>query len=138
MLRSTGSVVLGAITLLVSSIVLVGVEDVLLLHFLPNAFPDAKALSNSSAVLGGGIVLTVLCALLAGWLTARVAGRAEIKHALALAVVEEVFTVLLIVSHAVPSPSWVWACNLTLFPLATLLGPIVFSEGSSRGAIQSR
>jgi len=114
MLRSAGSVLLGLFTLLVLSIVLVGLQDVLLLHFFPNTFPDAKVLSTSSAVMAGGIALTTLCALLAGWLTARVAGKAEVKHALALAVVEEVFTVLLIVSHAVPSPGWVLACNLTL------------------------
>jgi len=122
MLRSVGSVVLGLFTLSVLSMVLVGVQDVLLLHFFPNTFPDAKALSNSNVVLTGGIFLTILCALLAGWITARVAGKAQIKHALAVAVVEEIFTVLLIVSHAVPAPSWVWACNLTLIPLATLFG----------------
>jgi hypothetical protein len=122
MLRSVGSVVLGLFTLSVLSIVLVGVQDVLLLHFLPSTFRDAKALSNSNAVLAGGIFLTILCALLAGWITARVAGKAEIKHALVLAVVEEIFTVLLIVTHAAPAPSWAWACNLTLLPLATVLG----------------
>jgi site-specific recombinase len=122
MLRSAGSVVLGLFTLLVSSIVLVGVQDVLLLHFLPNTFPNAQVLSSSSTVMAGGIVLTILCALLAGWVTARVADKAEIKHALAVAVVEEIFTVLIIVTRAVQAPSWVWACNLTLIPLATLLG----------------
>jgi hypothetical protein len=64
---------------------------------------------------------TVLCSALAGFVAAFVAGKSEMKHAMALAALQEALTATAMVSHPGLARSWVWACNLTLVPAAIVL-----------------
>jgi len=122
MLRSVGSVFAGVLSLLISSFAIEFVVDSMLLRTWPQAFPNEQALAASNPVMALTLGYSLPCAVLAGWVTARVAGKAEMKHAWALAAVQEVLTVLAMVAHVAPAPNWVWACNLTLVPLAIVMG----------------
>ena len=122
MLRSAGSVLAGVLTLLISSFAIEFVVDSILLHTFPHSFPNQQALAASNAVMAFTFGYTLLCAVLAGYVTAGVAGRSEMKHALALAVVQDMLTLLAMVKHVAPAPTWAWVCNLTLVPLAVLMG----------------
>jgi hypothetical protein len=122
MLRSAASVVAGVVTLVISSFAIEFVVDSILLRTLPHSFPNERALAASNSVMALTLGYTVLCAVLAGYVTARLAGKSEMKHALALAVVQDLLTLLAMISHVAPAPRWAWACNLTLVPLAMLVG----------------
>jgi uncharacterized membrane protein len=93
MLRSAGSVLAGVVTLLISSFAIEFVVDSILLHALPHSFPNERALAASNPVMALTLGYTLLCAVLAGFVTARVAGRSEMKHALALAVVQDILCI---------------------------------------------
>ena len=122
MLRSVGSVLAGVVTLVISSFAIEFIVDAILLRTFAASFPDKQALATSNPVMALTVGYTVLCAGLAGWVTGRLAGKSEIRHAVALAAVQEILTVLAIIAHVAPAPNWVWACNLTLVPLAMAMG----------------
>ena len=122
MVRSIVSVLAGELTLFVSSFAMEFVVDSILLRTSPHSFPNEQALAASNPVLAVTVGYTVLCSALAGLVTARVAVRAEVKHALALAALQEILTTIALVTHPALAPVWVWACNITLVPLAIVMG----------------
>ena len=122
MLRSVGAVLAGELTLLISSFAIQFVVDSILLRAWPQSFPDERALAASNAVMALTVGYTFLCSALAGYVAAAVAGRSEVKHAMALAALQEVLTATALVTHPGLAPGWVWACNLTLVPIAIVIG----------------
>ena len=121
MLRSVGAVLAGELTLVISSFALEFVVDSVLLRAWPQSFPNLRALATSNAVMALTVGYTVLCSGLAGFVAALVAGRSEVKHAMALAALQEVLTASAMVTHPGLARNWVWACNLTLVPVAIVL-----------------
>ena len=122
MVRSVGSVLAGVVALLISSFAIEFAVDSILLRTMAHSFPNQRALAASNPVMALTLGYTLLCAALAGYTTARLAGRSEMKHALALAMVQDLLTLLAMVMHVAPAPNWAWALNLTLVPLAMLMG----------------
>ena len=65
---------------------------------------------------------SVMFSLLAGWLTAWVAGRAEVKHAVALGLVQVAFGLLVTVQLYVTAPLWYHAVFVALLLPGNVLG----------------
>jgi tetrahydromethanopterin S-methyltransferase subunit D len=122
MLRSIGSLLAGELTLVISSFAIEFVVDSILLRASPHSFANNQALAASNPVLAVTVGYTVLCSALAGVVTARIALRSKVKHAVALAVLQEALTVIAMLKHPELAPTWVWACNITLVPLAIVMG----------------
>lgn len=122
MFRSIGSVLAGELTLLASSFAMGLLVDAIVFRAPPHSFANQQALAASRAVMVITVFYTVLCSLLAGYVTARAAGKKEVKHAMALAALQVILTATLILKHPGMAPTWVWACNITLVPLAIVLG----------------
>ncbi|MFZ0463839.1 MAG: hypothetical protein WBE20_02865 [Candidatus Acidiferrales bacterium] len=132
MLRSILSVLGGLIIMTAASFAIEFVVDAILLRAFPGSFADEAALMHSTGVMIFTMAYTLACMVLGGYLAATFAGRVFVAHAIALAVVQEILTVIAIVYKVAPAPAWAWALNLILVPICIILG------GSWRAAKQTQ
>ncbi len=122
MLRSILSILTGLAVMTAATFAIEFAVDAILLRTFPAAFPSKASLSASKAVLLLMIAYTLACMSLGGYVTALVAHRWEVRHAIALAVLQEILTVIAMIEKLAPAPTWVWFANLTLVPVAIILG----------------
>lgn len=122
MLRSILSVLAGLVVMTIAAFAIEFALDAILMRVSPASFPNESALAHNNSVMLFTFAYTLACMVLGGYLTALIARRALVAHAIALAVVQEVLTVIAIVYKVAPAPPWAWALNLILVPIAIILG----------------
>jgi hypothetical protein len=87
----------------------------------PDAF-DENGLTASSGILLAFLVASVVYSILAGWVTAAVAGRSEIGHAVALGIVQTIVGVGVQMSYWDAMPLWYHLPFLALLLPGNVLG----------------
>ena len=109
MIRSVAAVLAGIVTLTVTSFAIEWAADPLLLHLFPKALPNAAALANNHYANLFMYVYTSLCVAAGGYVTAWVARRSPVGHAIAMGLVELALTVLAWRSfgHEAPLRNWI-------------------------------
>ena len=122
MLRSILSVLGGLIIMTAASFAIEFVVDAILRRAFPGSFANEAALMQSTGVMIFTMAYTLACMVLGGYLAATFARRAFVAHAIALAVVQEILTVIAIVYKVAPAPAWAWALNLILVPICIIAG----------------
>lgn len=122
MLRSIGAVLLGIIVI---GLTAVG-ADLILRALLPGAFTQSGGRVDSAPILLLTLSYTLLFLMVGGYVTAWLAQRAELKHALILAVIQWLFTLLATIQFWPTAPAWYHLAILVL------LGPAVVGGGYGR------
>jgi Fe2+ transport system protein B len=96
MFRSLLAILAGLVALTIASFAIEAAVDPLLMHLFPRSFPDAAALSRSLAANLVMFTYTFGSIVLGGYVTAWVATRAKVRHAVIMGVIEALLTVWLL------------------------------------------
>jgi hypothetical protein len=122
MLRSLVAVVLGIVVLLLTSFAIEAIADRLM--------GVTEEQPRSVAVRLVTMAYSFLCLAAGAYVTAWVAGRAPVRHALIMGVVQLALTVLLIVSDPGFAPVWVWILTVVLVLPAAWCGGVIRARQS--------
>jgi hypothetical protein len=89
-------------------------------------YAEYFALLNRPGPAAGRVLMHGAAGVLAGYLVARVAGTAEVKHAVATAILQLiVFAAALRGEFGGLTQPWVWAALIAITPIAMLLGATI-------------
>ena len=127
-MRSVFAVVAGIVVLVVVSF---GVELPLkwfILRTFPAAFPEAAVLDTNLWWMLSQWLYSTPALILGGYTAAWLAPRRGFAHAVAMAVVQELLTVLLMFNPPHPVPAWMWATMLVVTPVAIIFGGYLWSR----------
>jgi hypothetical protein len=119
MVRSVLAVIAGIVVLTATSFAIEAAADPILMWMFPHALPNRAAISQNLASSIFLVAYTSVCVAAGGYVTAWIARRAPIWHAVAMGVVQEALTVWAMVSLPNEAPMRNWIATLVLtIPLA--------------------
>jgi hypothetical protein len=123
MLRSALAVLAGIATLTAASFAIEALLDPLLLWAFPFALPDRAAINRNLPASLLLFVCTTACITLGAYVSARIARRAPLTHAIIMGAIQTGLTVwaMLSIGHLAPTRNWVLSLIFTL-PAAVLGG----------------
>ena len=110
MLRSLLAILAGIAVLTITSFAIEAAVNPL----LTKAFPAALRIVT--------LVYTMACVAAGGYVTAWLARRAQVRHALIMGVIESALTILAMLSFAGHAPLWSWIAGIVLTTPAAWLG----------------
>lgn len=132
MIRSVLAVLAGLVVLTIVSFAVEAAADPLMIHLFPRALPDAAALSASGPARLLMLAYTMFAIAVGGYVTAWIAGRAQVAHAAVMGVIEEAFTVYVMIAAPFPevhnAPRWSWVATLVLIIPAACLGGVLLAR----------
>lgn len=131
MIRSLAAVIAGIVTLTVSSFAIEAAMNPLLLRFFPHALPNEGALNHNTGVKLITLAYTALCVAAGGYVTARVARRAKVIHAVVMGAIEVGLTVWVMFEMPQHAPRWAWLLGIAaILPMAWIGAALrVWREG---------
>lgn len=136
MIRSILAVLAGLVTLTIVSFAIEAAVNPLLMHLFPNAFPDAAALAGSVPARLVMLAYTMFSIAAGGYVTAWIARRALITHAVIMGVIEAAFTLYVMVAapfvEATKAPRWSWIATMILIIPAACLGAAIRARQTIR------
>jgi len=110
-------VLAGIVALTVTSFAIEFAANTLLLRLLPQAFPTATALAQNPAARGFMLLYTALSVAFGGYVTAWIARRTPVAHAVVMGIVMVALTLLQMAKGPHPAPLWSWIVGIaTLIP----------------------
>jgi hypothetical protein len=117
MIRSVLAVLAGIVALTVTSFAIEAVADPLLLRMFPNALPSRSAISHNPPATLFQLGYTALCIEAGGYVTAWLARRAGVRHAVIMGAMEVALTVWAMRSFPVEAPLRNWIMGIaTIVP----------------------
>lgn len=129
MIRSILAIVAGIVVLTVVSFAIEAAADPLLMHLFPRTLPDAAVLAESFPARLFMLLYTALAVAAGGYMTAWIAGRAQLAHAAIMASIEVAFTLYVMIAapipEAHPAPRWGWIAGMILMIPAACLGAAI-------------
>jgi len=128
MIRSVLAVVAGIAALTVTSFAIEALADPLLMRLFPQALPTRAAISQNLQASLFMFAYTALCIAFGGYVTAWIARRSPVRHALVMGVLQTGLTVLAMFSlkEQAPLRNWIVALALTI--------PCAWAGGALGGA----
>lgn len=116
MIRSVLAVIAGIAALTVTSFAIEALADPLLMGMFPQALPTRAAIGQNLPASLFLYVYTALCVAFGGYVTAWVARRAPVGHALIMGVVQTGLTLLAMFSlkEQAPLRNWIVALVMTI------------------------
>ena len=134
MMRSIAAVLAGLIVLTVTSFAIEWAVDPLLLRLFPRALPNASALESNLWAALFMYFYTALCVAAGGYVTAWVARRGPVGHAVVMGLVELGLTVWAMKAVVVHAPLRNWIVGIvTVVPAAWCGGLLRAKQTSRRG-----
>src|SRR5437016_2669253 len=128
MIRSVLAIVAGIITLTIASFAIEVAVNPLMMRMFPDALPNHAAISrnlNASLFL---FAYTGLCVALGGYVTAWIARRSPVRHALIMGAVQTGLNVMAFLSFAEIAPLRNWIAGMALTVPAAWLGGVLRSR----------
>jgi hypothetical protein len=128
-IRSVLAVIAGLIMLTVVSFAVEAAADPLLMHLFPHALPDAAALAGNFPARLFMLAYTMFSIAVGGYVTARIARRAQLAHAAIMGVIEVAFTLYVMIAapfaEARHAPRWGWIAGMILMIPAACIGAAI-------------
>jgi hypothetical protein len=125
-IRSILAVLAGLVVLTVVSFAIEAVADPLLMRLFPTALPDPTALARNIPARLIMLAYTLLAVAAGGYVTAWIAPRAKIRHAVIMGAIEIGLTLYLLFATAIPqahqAPAWGFYVGMLLMVPAAALG----------------
>jgi hypothetical protein len=122
MFRSILAILAGIAALTVASFAIEAVADPLMMRLFPHALPDAAALSRSVPAHLVMFTYTFASIVLGGYVTAWIARRAAVWHAVIMGAVEVGLTIWAMLALAHQAPRWTWIAGMIFTIPAAWLG----------------
>jgi hypothetical protein len=123
MIRSVVATLAGIVTLTGGSFAIEAVGDPLMMRLFPQALSSRAAISLNPWAMLFMFAYTAICVGAGGYVTAWIARRSPVRHAIIMGVVQEVLTVwaMLSIGREAPLRNWISALLFTI-PVAWLGG----------------
>lgn len=139
MTRSILAVIAGIVVLTATSFAIEVAVDPILMRLFPHALPNRAAISQNLASALFLVAYTSACVAAGGYVTAWIARRSPIWHAVTMGVIQEALTVWAMVSlpNVAPLRNWIATLVLTI-PVAWCGGLLRARHGSRNGAPTER
>jgi len=132
MIRSIAAVLAGLIVLTVTSFAIEWAVDPLLLRLFPQALPNRSALEANLYAALFMYFYTALCVVAGGYVTAWVARRSPVAHAVAMGVVELGLTAWAMKAVVVHAPLRNWIVGIALVVPAAWCGGLLRAKQVTR------
>ena len=129
-IRSICAVLAGIVVLTVTSFAIEAVVNPILLRLFPRALTNPAAIAFNPYASLVTLVYTSLCIVAGGYVTAWIANRAPIQHAIIMGVVQTLLTVMAMLHFRGMAPLRNWIATLILTIPAASLGGVIFSKHS--------
>ena len=116
MIRSVLAVLAGIAVLTVTSFAIEAAADPLMMRMFSHALPNRAAISHNAGATLFLFAYTALCVAAGGYVTAWVARRSPVLHAVIMGVVQEALTVwaMMSIGSEAPLRNWIGALVLTI------------------------
>jgi hypothetical protein len=114
MLRSVLAILAGIAVLTATSFALEAAADPLLFRLFPHALPNSAALSHNLPAMLFQIAYTAVCIACGGYVTAWLAHRSEILHAIVMGVVQVALTFWAMLSFPDKAPLRNWILSMAI------------------------
>ena len=134
MIRSVLAVLAGIVVLTVASFAIEWATDPLFLRLFPHALPDQAALNHNVPAKLFMMAYTFLSVAAGGYVTAWLARRAEVWHAVVMGALEAAMTVWAMTKFAHQAPLWTWIAGIALVIPAAWCGGEFRTKHARRGA----
>jgi hypothetical protein len=122
-IRSICAVLAGIVALTVTSFAVEAAVNPILLRLFPRALPNPAAIAFNPYASLVTLVYTSLCIVAGGYVTAWIAKRAPVEHAIIMGVVQVLLTVMAMLHFRGMAPLRNWIATLILtIPVASLGG----------------
>jgi len=122
MVRSVLAVLAGIVALTITSFAVEALVDPLLMQIFPQALPTRAAIGQNLPASLLMFAYTALCVVFGGYVTAWIADRAPLRHALIMGAVQTALTVMAMVSLRDQAPLRNWIAALVFSMPCTWLG----------------
>jgi hypothetical protein len=139
MIRSVLAVLAGLVALTIVSFGIEAVANPLLIHLFPAALPDSAALARSLPARLFMLAYTMFAIFVGGYVTAWIASRSKVWHAVVMGIIEVAFTLYVMIAapfpEVSPSPRWGFIAAMVLTIPAAALGGALRARGRSRNTV---
>ena len=129
MVRSVLAVLAGLVALTIVSFGIEAAADPLMMRMFPKALPDAAALAGSLPARLFMTAYTTFAIAVGGYVTAWIARRSKITHAVVMGAIEVAFTLYVMAAmpfvEAHPMPRWLGVVGSLLVVPAAWVGAVV-------------
>ena len=132
MIRSVLAVLAGIVVLTVTSFAVEAVANPLMMRLFPNALPNEAAMQYNVPVKLIMFVYTALCVAAGGYVTAWVAHRSEVRHAVIMGAIQVALTVWAMIALPNLAPLWSWIAGMVLIVPAAWCGGMIRAKRASR------
>jgi hypothetical protein len=134
MIRSALAVLGGILALTVGSFAIEAAANPLAMKLFPHALPNESAMNHNVPLKLFTLVYTMLCVAAGGYVTAWLARRSEVRHAVIMGVIEAVFTVAAMAELPGHAPLWSWVTGIVLIIPAAWFGGWIRADRSRNAA----
>ncbi|MEO8100544.1 MAG: hypothetical protein ABI811_22795 [Acidobacteriota bacterium] len=128
-IRSVLAVVAGIAVLTVLSFSIEAVVNPALLYLFAGALPDAAALAANLPARLLMMTYSLACVAAGGYVTAWIARRAPVRHAVAMGVLQALMTIDVWLSGFASAPAWQWMLSIALLVPAAWWGASIRTVG---------
>jgi hypothetical protein len=125
MIRSALAILAGIVVLTITSFAIEAVADPLLLRMFPNALPNRAAISHNLPATLFQLAYTLLSIAAGGYVTAWLARRSEVRHAVIMGAIEVALTVWAMFSFPNEAPLVNWILSMLLIVPAAWCGALL-------------
>ncbi len=138
MIRSVLAILAGIAALTISSFAIEAVVDALLQHVFPRAFPNRAALGQNMPASLLMFAYTAMCVVFGGYVTAWIAKRRPVAHAVIMGGLQVGLTIWAYFSMPQEAPWRNWIIGMVFTIPAAWLGGLVRSHRALRAALESQ
>ena len=128
MTRSILAILAGLAVIVVTSFGIEAAANPLLMRMFPGALPDEAALGHNLPVRLFTMAYSCLCVVAGGYVTARLAARFAVRHAVILGVVQSALTIPAMLAYADKAPLWGWIVSMIVVIPAAWGGGLISSR----------
>lgn len=122
MMRSILAVFTGIVVLTLLTFAIEAATTALLMNAFPNALPTKEAMQSNVPMKLFILVYSTLCMIAAGYITAWIAPRNELRLAIIMAAIQVALTAWAMSAFYDHAPFWAWLAGMVLMVPAAWLG----------------
>jgi hypothetical protein len=122
MMRSSFAVFTGIVVLTLLTFAIEAATTALLMNTFPSALPTEEALQRNVPTKLFILIYSTLCMIAAGYITAWIAPRNELRLAIIMAAIQVALTAWAMAAFYDHAPLWAWLAGMVLMVPAAWLG----------------
>ena len=132
MIRSVLAVLAGIVVLTIASFAIEEVANPLTLRVFPDALSNGAPLSHTLPARLFMMAYTMLSVAAGGYVTAWIARRSQVWHAIIMGAIQVALTVWAMFKLPHQAPLWAWITGMVLIVPASWLGGVIRAKQASR------